>query len=1683
MLYTRNAYLFRKFYKEEVAREKSRLDLNFVGSLHPDKSRSESGFSKLIYGNREDIGKLLGTIALNVAADDQAIYELIQNADDCKSSFFSVSYNEDYLLCINNGNYFSDEDMSAIINVAGNFKDGEDIGTFGIGFKILHRLVGIDDGRDAIINNYAGPIIFSWNKLIQLNKFLNGDEIKVGFDPEKDNDNAWLVKLLYTCFPSHLGEKIRLQDYDTQDVKFTESELVEMRDFLKISLHNVNLAETNYLKNGSIFFLKLGKGKSKFLDDGIDKIKSGLSYSFKFLNNLGKIYINGEEIKSQKVADYSNSFIIDSPEFIAINPKNKKRDIKFTFAFYTDYKKADTLRNELIPNLFTFFSMDEEKNGFSFLLHCNAFDMNNDRRKLQANSQINEKLLPTIATDIIKYLDSQKETDRYLYISLYSNLLLSKEPKGKPHLNNSFFKFFKEYIANNIPTSKGYSTNAQFVKIKNTFLKINPADIGCPEIDWFYWYNEKIDEVIIKESQLSEKLGLEKWDIIDLFKYSAQHNKVLEINAWIKQLEYETSQIFAEEREIRNNTSSDDMVKRNKPYFSLLSEINKNILKSNLEYISIIKLFKFSDGDFYSLNDIFSNENLILNYDKTFDIRFELQAIGLNSSFINIDKYSNIKELIAGNLDDLNVFQKISNKIKDNHLKQVQKRKLFLALENFNGVGIEKLKDLELFKDSKWNIRPLRYLLKADMQAPNWLYSFKINNAEYFPELEKYLVKEGDVYKEIILSNWDSIISEIANIKEFYSKVKYYYQLNEQNTPLKTQKFIYINSEIGFLSPNDDVFYNFKLNSLNGHYSYFQTAIFNLCKSLIPDQKVISFLSDYPFKVDNLNVLDKQFIDCDLSTNELKSILSFCKLNNESFFKNRLIKRNTTGFTIVSKTNSIFQISSPDKDARLFIDEYCTDKLYVLPNEFSEYKDEDGIVRADDLHSLLLDCVNVDEHKESLVDIVKYKAKYQLLIKLSGFSFNTDKKYTKDDYEFKILELACAELKENDYSKFKDKVQIIKNSKPIALSDIPPFANNINIGGTELNLSEVLPDNYQNSSYLSALIDNFVSLGLSKEKLFLLFGVKSEPNPEYIFDLLSDKHSLLETSQQLVFVLLYNKFCEAIDLKKFEVICSAGDKYNLTYDFYTTQLDFLNKNAALHSSYSGIKKLLKELPFAISEENMILEEPYFEDDKFICPDILTENLSVNQKTSLINFIFDLWNKKNKKTVIRNINWSKINNTETESLLDFNPQYTVYPNKYAYDSEKLPDYLIEWINDDNNKISFLSDLGVWVENSIVVDLRKFLSGELKEFSNNRLAQEVRFNNDEKMLFNSFEWLKENEIQLSTNEQYETFKKVVEIINENRSGGDLICDEKFDFEILAENSIEWDESIYQIWKEKLDINFTIYLFEEELPQKVDLDEIKDYIFYRFNGNDSVIDDENNIYINRKADLKKELQKLASNDDNNFNFEHLWDIFGNNNDETNELRNRIAQLESQLKQKPDADLGVGFDNSISRNDQIETNREAKEIVKERLQSEGYNFTKGIGEYSTIDGVIKDDIEFPIVVKSYKWRDEPLKIGANEWLQLMKPNSMFWVHFGNRKLGCLKLYELLKRQDKLTLSFSTENLDYDNRLYKFAELLHYFGNVHFDFNNVKADNFSTAESLKDYRFDERKTEQDLSGDNDKLL
>ncbi len=1567
---------FREHYKTQVRKRNDRnTDTKFVGVYHDEGNKRTNGYFELTHGDKQ-IHKFLPSI-LKIAEDGQAIYEFIQNAVDCDSSQFFIFYNEKYFLAVNNGKPFKHKDVLSILNIADTTKDKdfscENIGRFGIGFKLVHRLVGKDEGIKELTEDYKGPVIFSWNNLKELEQLLENSPVSPNFVKNPinldKNPYPWLFKIIATNFPTQPGEKVRDINFK-ETVLFPYSELKEIVEYLKENF-KIHQGKFNFesLKQGSLFFLKLGEGKKVLLDNDYRGLENGVQYSMNFLKNLKEVYINDNSLKKTDLT--IKKFIIKkgTEAFNEINPDYQNCDIKVVLG-YTDYKRATEIRKS--PNFYKYFPMGDETNGFSFIIHCDSFDIEANRRKLH-DSNKNRKLFPKISDFIIQYIDEQKEKNRDEFLKIYANILVSKIPDEDNNrwLYEIFFEKLLDYIQTNIPVQGGYSDNAKNVKINKLQLNLNLSEFGLNDIYWFEW-NKKEDQILIDE--VKNKFEIKEWDIRDIVEKA----KLESINNWIKKVDKEDYKAFLQELEK-----------------SKLREKTKSRIRE-------IKLFKFSDGEFYSFNDLLRKtrdcppnwyfnikykytyvKKIFFKTPKTKGIVEELEKIGIILSEISTSKYPTIFSSIEKMPDDKQVYTLIAEKCKKNTLSAKEKKKLFLNFINeatkFNNVAESTLKDLELFCNNNAETKPLKELIST-IPTPRWLNAYKIKQDEYFPELNPYLISEsGDIFK-LYEQNQDSILAELTTAEEIKSLIKLYQD------------------------------------------------------------------------------------------------------NHRAFFKDFIIKKDNNKFVIDDKTNETYQVQSADKEARKFLDKNCSDKLFALPYEFVEYKEEEGIVKADDLHSLILNLVDVDKHKETLVDIVKYKAKHKFLQKLSEFRFNSEIQYTKEDYEYKIIDLACRELKGNDYQKFKDKVLIKTENQDLKLTEIPPFIDKIKIDNYEISLAKILPDNYKNSDHLSSLINQFISLGLNKEGIGNLFGVSEEPKLSVIFQMFSKQVETLENDEQLAFIILYNKYIENIDLKSFKVLANSGVKYDLTHNFYIKQFRFLVDDASLDDKYKGIEEILGKLPFSITDENQLLKEPYFSEEAFICPALITKNLSNEQKLSFVQFLFKKWNEKSNKTIIKNIDWSKINDIETENILGFNPKTSVHPSEYACEREILPDYLTEWIGKEETKIDFLSDLGVWTEKSVVIELRKYLSGKIKDFHNNRLAQETRFNEDDTNLFNSFLWLKEKEIILKTAEQFKTFKKAVDVINENgANNGGLEIKEEFDFEELKKKAREWEASYYKNWQEKS--NVSIFLYEDELPKTISLDEIENFVFYRYSNGNYLIKD-NRIYISSNTDKKKTLQKVAYDENNNFSFEKLWQLFGEHTDnKTEKLKQEIARLKLQVSKTDNTTLSTGFSSDISKNDQKEANREAKEIVKEKLEGEGFEFTEGIGKYSIIDGVYKDDVEYPLVVKSYKYQDEALKIGANEWIQLVKPNSMFWIHFGNQKLGCLKLYDLLRNQDKLRISFSTENLDVEDRLEKFAELLRYFDDVHFDFNSLKPNDYSVAKDLSDYRFEERRNEEDLSSDDESIL
>ena len=1601
----------RNYFKTEIKKRydsadaRSITNADFAGVYVERNGKWINGFFELMHGHKEDIANFLRSF-LEIAEDGQAVYEFLQNAADSGAKQFFIFYDEKYFLAINNGAPFNQSDVLSILNVSQTTKKDncENIGRFGIGFKLVHRLVGKNDGIKELIEDYKGPIIFSWYNVNQLKELLKINDLKQLIEvpwktiitPERVNpgdnldniDAPWLFKIIATNFPVEPGEEVFDINY-RKNILFPFSELKEMVAYINKSLNtHKGRFDLTKLNQGSIFFLKLGEEKKALLDNEFNGLINGVQFSLNFLHNLRRVFINNDVLKKEPLT--IKEFKISSKSELANEiqeiKKNRTHDGNKTICDitvklgYTEYDMAESIRKS--PNFYKFFPMGDEIHGFSFVIHSDSFDIEANRRKLH-ESKINKKLLNEIAALIVQYMNNLKINDRNEFLKLYANLLISEIPdeENNKWLQEVFYIKLLEYIRANIPVANGHVSGTQYVKIKNTKLDLNLSDLGLQDFHWFAW-NRKNDAKLIKEALKPEKLGLEEWDIRDII----ENADIESINNWIASIDENTYKIFLTELEN-----------------SYLRDTTKNKIKQ-------IKLFEFTDGEFYSIDEIirkdieskgnrgyykysYKKDNYFFKTSKLKGIANELSEIGIILSKINISLYPNIFS-VTEMPDEKKLFDHINEKCRYNELSSDKKKNLFLNFINedtkFQNVRKESLRKLQLFCDRNNVIQPLSRLISINFnkhnnfEIPEWLREYEIKENEYFPALDDYLVNDiKSLFEQIYEPNKEEIVQKIKSIKD------------------------------------------------------------------------------------------------------LKTLIQLYNDNEKSFFEDYIIEKNGSEIMIIQRGHDTYQIYTQNEAVRKFIKKCCPENLFLLPDELEEYKNDEHIKKSETLYDLLLNTVDLEKHKDSLIDILKYKAKSDFLKRLDEYRFNANKNYSEDDYEYKLLKLATDRLNNNELSlkDFREKVIIETEQGELWLSEIPQFSDRITIGNYTLSLSKIFPGKYQNTSYLSDLINHFVELGLKRDLLQRLFGINDKTELENIFEMFSEQVETLENADQLAFVLLYNNFVENVDLKNFKVVTEDGSLFDLSYSYYIKPFYFLVESASFDERYDGLEKILKELPFKVEGGGYILNEPFFENNQFICPYIKQNDLSVEEKLSFVKFLYNKWKDEKNKEVIKKIDWSNIENNETMEILGFNPNASVFPNSYAYESEKLPGYLIDWIGTDQNKLRFLSDLGVWTEGSITVELRKFLSGKTDNFQNISIAQEARYNNHETPLFNTFLWLKENNVKLSNKKQFETFQKVVEIINENRQPDrELIIENEPDLDQLRKDSEEWNTSYYIIWKGE--DKYSIYIYDGELPKKVMLDEIPDYVFFNYKEGNSAIDKENKIiYVNKNINIEKELKILeAGNED--LDFSDLWqDGFEILKKENEELKEKLAKYEQQIEigSSSSAILGVTQSDDIPKSKQKEVNKEAKEIVIRELENLGFEIMEEVGEYSTLYAN-KNEIKYPIVIKSYQYQTKSFKIGVNELLHLLQENSMLLVHLGGGRVGNISFFELIKNQDKFFISFDTQNFEKKEKLKRLAETLKFFNAIHFNFNSLKPKDLIGEELIK-YRFWERKLETDLSDDEDSLL
>lgn len=150
-------------------------------------------------------------------------------------------------------------------------------------------------------------------------------------------------------------------------------------------------------------------------------------------------------------------------------------------------------------------------------------------------------------------------------------------------------------------------------------------------------------------------------------------------------------------------------------------------------------------------------------------------------------------------------------------------------------------------------------------------------------------------------------------------------------------------------------------------------------------------------------------------------------------------------------------------------------------------------------------------------------------------------------------------------------------------------------------------------------------------------------------------------------------------------------------------------------------------------------------------------------------------------------------------------------------------------------------------------------------------------------------------------------------------------------------------------------------------------------------------------------------------------------------------------QETSQPEASIGGRVGGDIPIIQQTVENKEAKQIVIEKLREQGFSIPDNNGDYSIIRGVEKDGLSYPVVVISCKNKDMRININPIEWEELLKPNSMLWIHW-NGNTAPIKFYDLLSFQDKLEITIDTINIKDKEKIGEIMTLIRKLKGTHLE-------------------------------------
>jgi hypothetical protein len=627
-------------------------------------------------------------------------------------------------------------------------------------------------------------------------------------------------------------------------------------------------------------------------------------------------------------------------------------------------------------------------------------------------------------------------------------------------------------------------------------------------------------------------------------------------------------------------------------------------------------------------------------------------------------------------------------------LNPFEKRAFFQLLKGI--LAPKELAKVALFSNQKGKRMVLSKLIASDNTVESWLDSYKIAVQEDGDILQNYLAKETDIYANIIVSEWKEIIehnSIVSNIRAFYDGIVKYARLAKAPKTLITNKYVFINQEIGFVG-SDQVFYHHEMPNAD-KYADLQSAILSLTGLHTPHPEILELLQ-YPFLKtrDTLlaKVLSKEAIV--LEKNEALSIVKFFEKTKENIFTFLYITtgENNRECLVAPRGKSIpYAVEKGQQKLGEKIDEIFGEKYKLLPAKlfFGEFRNK-GLLQGTELFNILSKSKDASPDLLSALIMESGNAdvQEQVFSKIDKIVLKEGQTYDSQSFEHQSLQIF--RNKEADYSKIRSKIYIEDAEGQLhALTDIAYDADMTiaveRFGKFTLPLAAVLPTYKKAQVLLNTIANQLVDYEaptLLKRRCF----EGEEKTIKAAFALLKKDYLVLENAAQLAFALLYAKLNnDGKAIRNFEVHTLADAPVTLgSFDaFHINNNDFVNAAAVLNMSYyEGLDQLLhmenKGNAFVFGSQQLVYE-PYIDKAIFNCVPmhLAQEDESAEElQYKLIDFLYQKWQEiegENRPTQLN------LDTDETNTLGGLQVAELVYPNSYALVHEQLPNWLVEWID--------------------------------------------------------------------------------------------------------------------------------------------------------------------------------------------------------------------------------------------------------------------------------------------------------------------------------------------------------------------------------------------------------------------